>query len=333
MPLGRAGQAGMTRMRGSPNARTARGLAGIAGDADMSDQGIFGRVRAGLVGPPPRTQTLPTAHAVLQGLRNQVDEVGDQVYGPFASMGPNRKLKQMVTALANQPGMRAAIQNPGLRYNFSGPPDLGDLRQIRSALAAAAEKEARGGNPGGTFNQVHTAFKTEMENSFPGLWEADRAYAMVNEVREGFEMGFRNSRRAGESAAEGISGWQRPAEVREMLRTFAENPRAQDAMRQGMRHRLLEDLLQTKDDVVPQIRMFMNADEGGREMMRELFPQGSVGDDQFTLFSRLVREHGKPELILQQLRSSAKWGAIAATLGAAVAGGGAASSFVQSLFN
>ncbi|MGE0278355.1 MAG: hypothetical protein AB7R40_23410 [Nitrospiraceae bacterium] len=317
-PLARAGQAGLQMARGSQNARLGQGLAEIAGETEQP--GLFGRIRNRAVGGP-RTADIYTPDAVRQGIQNQIEETGQRLYAPFQSMPPSREIQDMIRTMADEPGIRSAVQDPALRYDLlNGPADFSNIRRIRGRLQALSRQE---NDPSGTFTNLFRRFDQEMQVAYPGVGEANRDFARASEVREAFDMGFRNSRREGQTRGEGIAGWNRPSEVRSALRTFEDNPAAQNAMRQGMRHRLLEDLFLTKDGTPEQIRIFMNADEGGEAMMRELFPADEVGDEQFTMFRDLIKDHAKPETIIQQLRTSAKWTAIAAMVGAGAAGGGA----------
>lgn len=324
-PVIRTGQAVIQRARGPANSRLARGLAEIGGEAD-APEGLFGRIRSKLAGGP-RTRDVFTPDAARQQIQNEIQATGERLYRPFENVGPSRELKDMIRQLAGEPGIRTAVEDPAVaRGLLTDPPDFSNVRRIRARLQKLAQRE---NDPNGTFSKLFRRFDEEMQVAYPGVGEANREFARAAEVGEAFDMGFNRSRRAGRSASEGIAAWRRPAEVREMLRTFEDNPAAQDAMRRGMRNRLLEDLYLRRTGTPAQVKMFMDADEGGQALMRELFPATDVGDEQFLAFKRLLRDNALPETVLRQLRTSAKWTSIAAALGAAGAAGGHA---VTSLF-
>ena len=284
---------------------------------EIEAPGVFGRIGDMLRGRPNIQRTF-TTDALRQQLVNQSQEIAEEVYGPLNGVKPSAMMERIVEQMRRTPGVRAVVQDPGLRY-LDEDLTLGSARQIRNKLRAAAEKEANGGNPGGTFNRLAQRWDEEMQVTWDGLKEADRAFAMGREQVEAFDMGYNRARRAGTTRAkEGISGFERAPDLREMIRTFDANPAAQAEMRRGIRQRIVEDLIIGGDNVPQELAVFMSPDIGGEALMREMFEQGPAGTRAFNQFKEAALNADRPEIILQQLEKGAKAGVLAAVAAAAM---------------
>jgi hypothetical protein len=316
-PMGRLGQRGIEAAIGQPAERLARDLAREGGDA-VPPVGFLGRARQGMVGTP-RKEAIEAAHAVDQQYATRLQEVGDELFQVFDGVQPSAEVNQVISQVRSSP-YGSLIRDRGVRGEEI-PLTFERLRVLHNDLKRAGQGSSAEAL---SARALGRRLGEEMDINFPGYTGARRQYAMAAEEGEAYAMAYRGTRQEGQSRLGRMAKWDSPGGLKSALRTWEDNPAAQDAARRGLRQRAMDDLATNPEAAVSRISTLARASEEGRSMIREMFVPGGEGDRAFNAWMGSIKANASAQDVATQFRQMMRVGLTGAAFGA---GAGAVSAF------
>ena len=282
--------------------RIAEQMARLGGDMEAS--GPLGRLRNRVTGG--KLADVPAPDARMAQFRLNTEDVARRVYGGYDATPPAPGLTQYVNAARQDPIYGAIVENA---VDQTSSMDFRQMQRIHDALSTSA---GRAGNATDEAQLTRMArrFGEEVEVSYPGYGEARRQFAMAKEIEEGFALGYTGARQSGASAFEQMAGAAnpnllRPAMLRQALRTFDDNPEAQDALRTGIRQRIMDDFLLDEEQASGMASGLLRMErDTRREVLREIFPTETAArafEDVLQDADHLAPSTGLGESVLRSL--------------------------------